>query len=88
MTVILEVVILSTIKDTINEKLGPPLPPFDDGINGVFRLWCEFIIESGRWVVLFLILFSPRMLSPDENNQSGWFPKIIYVDVKTMTMYL
>lgn len=56
-----------------------PFPPFGDGKNGVFRLWCEFIIESGRWVVLFLI-FSPRMLSPDENNQSGWFPKIIYVD--------
>ena len=31
MTVILEVVILSTIMDKLNEKLRTPFPHFDDG---------------------------------------------------------
>ena len=39
MSFILEVVILSTIKDKLNEKLRPPLPPILMMKNGVFRLW-------------------------------------------------
>ena len=70
MTVILEVVILSTITDKLNEKLGTPFPHFDDG-KMTFWLWFEFIFESSRWVVLFLKLFCPRLKFPDENDQSG-----------------
>ena len=40
-----------------------PSPQFKDGKNGAFRFSRESITESGGGVVLFLILFCPRLES-------------------------
>ena len=37
----------------------------------MFWLLREITINSDGWVVLFLILFCPRLRSPDENNEDN-----------------